>query len=345
MPSGQIEVQAHLTESLFIPLAALLLVTAIVVASANVIYAGPSSQTPPPITLKIVDVTDATSSNVEDFPRKRVTMAVIASPVNDMAGIQFRLEFKPEVVTVPTDGVELIDLPTEAPNMCPPIPNTDNEFACGSAFKVDNIEGFVMIALAGAQAAGVDEMTIANITFDLDVLGGQNTPVIFQLDDQGDPATDYLIAADDNIVADPTTNVWTSGPGEITVIPSDGLITITPYERGDCDFDGENVGELDLSALVQEIFDGDGSSPIGAIGGTHDGDPIGCDADGDGDIGVHDISCVVLIIFTGNCDVEGSSARNLDRPSEGDSAAPSYSSGFAVLDSQRALIHPQQAGV
>ena len=41
------------------------------------------------------------------------------------------------------------------------------------------------------------------------------------------------------------------------------------------------------------------SDPIGAPGGTFLGNPIGCDANGDGTISAGDITCVVLIIFNG----------------------------------------------
>ena len=245
-----------MTKSLFIPLATLLLVAAIVVASANVIYAGPSSQGTPDITLRIVDATDATSSHVVGDPGTQVIMAVIASPptdataspVNDMAGIQFRLEFDPAVLQVATDGVVMQALPG---TMCPPIPNTENEFACGSAFNVDNEQGFVMIALAGAQAAGVNEMTIANITFDLSVLGGQNTPLTFPTDDGSDPVTDYLVAADDDVI--PQGGIYEDGPFEIPVTVDDppSKITITaPFARGDCDADGADVLEVDIEAVV-----------------------------------------------------------------------------------------------
>ena len=71
-----------------------------------------------------------------------------------------------------------------------------------------------------------------------------------------------------------------------------------PTLPGDCNADGK-VGAGDLSALVLEIFDGDGSAAADAPGGTYAGDPVGCDANGDALIGAGDLSCAVLIVFNG----------------------------------------------
>lgn len=72
----------------------------------------------------------------------------------------------------------------------------------------------------------------------------------------------------------------------------------TPIAPGDANGDGI-VDAGDLSALVLEIFDGDGVDPTAAVGGTFPG-TIGSDANGDGAIDAGDLSCTVLIIFNGS---------------------------------------------
>jgi hypothetical protein len=68
--------------------------------------------------------------------------------------------------------------------------------------------------------------------------------------------------------------------------------------RGDCNGD-DKVDAGDISALVLEIFDGDGSVPENAPGGTFSGTTDGCNANADGVIDAGDISCTVLTIFNG----------------------------------------------
>jgi hypothetical protein len=67
---------------------------------------------------------------------------------------------------------------------------------------------------------------------------------------------------------------------------------------GDCNRD-RKVDAGDISALVLEIFDGDGNDPAGTPGGTFPGDPVGCNANGDTVVDAGDISATVLLIFGG----------------------------------------------
>ena len=66
---------------------------------------------------------------------------------------------------------------------------------------------------------------------------------------------------------------------------------------GDCNGD-DKVDAGDLSALVLEIFDGDGNLPGNAPGGGFAG-TIGCDANEDNNVDAGDLSCTVLTIFNG----------------------------------------------
>jgi hypothetical protein len=71
-----------------------------------------------------------------------------------------------------------------------------------------------------------------------------------------------------------------------------------PGIPGDCNGD-EIVDAGDISALVLEIFDGDGSHPADTPLGTFPGDPVGSDSNADGTVDAGDISCTVLLIFNG----------------------------------------------
>lgn len=66
---------------------------------------------------------------------------------------------------------------------------------------------------------------------------------------------------------------------------------------GDCNGDLA-VNVSDLTAVVLEIFDGDGSAAANAPGGTYPG-MLYCDSNEDGVINVSDLTCVVLLIFNG----------------------------------------------
>ncbi len=68
-------------------------------------------------------------------------------------------------------------------------------------------------------------------------------------------------------------------------------------QPGDCNGD-TTVDAGDLSALVLEIFDGDGNSATSAGGGSFPG-TTGCDADLDGVVKASDLSCTTLLIFNG----------------------------------------------
>lgn len=66
---------------------------------------------------------------------------------------------------------------------------------------------------------------------------------------------------------------------------------------GDCNSD-DLVDAGDISALILEVFDGDGSNPANAGGGLFPGS-ADCDANEDGLIDAGDVSCTALIVFNG----------------------------------------------
>ena len=81
------------------------------------------------------------------------------------------------------------------------------------------------------------------------------------------------------------------------MIPSILTVEIITSEAGNCNGD-DTVSAADIRAVVLEIFDGDGTKPGNASGGTFVG-KAECDANEDGIISTADISCVALIIFRG----------------------------------------------
>lgn len=76
---------------------------------------------------------------------------------------------------------------------------------------------------------------------------------------------------------------------------SDGYVRILEGELGDCNGDSR-VDAGDLSALVLEIFDGDGADPLRTPGGTFPGNPVGCNPNQDFVVDAGDLSCTILII-------------------------------------------------
>jgi hypothetical protein len=80
----------------------------------------------------------------------------------------------------------------------------------------------------------------------------------------------------------------------------DGFITIQNGRPGDCNGDGL-VDAGDLSALVLEIFDGDGVLPIDTPKSTFPGNPVGCNSNQDDLVDAGDLSCTVLINWGMTC--------------------------------------------
>ena len=104
----------------------------------------------------------------------------------------------------------------------------------------------------------------------------------------------------------PTQSTPTPAPTNTPLPTSTPMPTATPQpsptvppnvQPGDCNTD-QNVNAADVTALTLEIFDGDGTNPNNATGGTFMGGP-GCDSNTDISIDAADLSCTILIIFNG----------------------------------------------
>lgn len=114
----------------------------------------------------------------------------------------------------------------------------------------------------------------------------------------GDPGSGNTRTAPVVFSADPAATFGGPDGRDVPGFTEDGSVLISGVLFGDCNGDG-TVSSADITAEVLEIFDGDGSDPANASGGTFAG-TTGCDSNEDGTIGAADITCVVLIIFNGS---------------------------------------------
>jgi hypothetical protein len=101
-----------------------------------------------------------------------------------------------------------------------------------------------------------------------------------------------------NFSVDPMASYGNTGGQSVSGTTYNGSVEIWSVQRGDCNSDGR-VDAGDISALVLEIFDGDGMLASDAPYGSFYGNPLGCDANADGRIDAGDIPCTVLIYFEG----------------------------------------------
>ncbi len=110
------------------------------------------------------------------------------------------------------------------------------------------------------------------------------------------PSTDS-IAADVLFSSDPELSFGDSSGRSVEGIGIGGFVEILAVAPGDANNDGK-IDAGDISALVLEIFDGDGTAAGDASGGSYAG-CAGADSNQDGVIDAADIVCIVLQIFNG----------------------------------------------
>ena len=146
------------------------------------------------------------------------------------------------------------------------------------------------------------------------------------------PAPGDSIIAPVGFSDDPSASFGNTEGQSVPGITIDGSVEILGGIPGDCNCD-QTVDASDISALVLEIFDGDGNNPADTPGGTFPGDPVGCNANEDAVVDAGDISCTVLLIFygPGSCGGGLTSATGLPVPL-----------GPAVLSDGPALAIPDQ---
>ena len=109
--------------------------------------------------------------------------------------------------------------------------------------------------------------------------------------------TNDSIAADVLFSSDPELSFGDSSGRSVEGLGIGGFVEILAVAPGDANNDGK-IDAGDISALVLEIFDGDGTVPGDASGGSYAG-CAGADSNQDGRIDAADIVCVVLQIFNG----------------------------------------------
>ena len=113
-----------------------------------------------------------------------------------------------------------------------------------------------------------------------------------------EPSPGNTVTAPVNFAAEPAASFGNTSGQSVPGTGVDGSVEIVGgFDAGDCNGD-EYIDAGDISALVLEIFDGDGSDPSNAANGSFAG-TNGCDANGDDLIDAGDMSCQVLLIFNG----------------------------------------------
>jgi hypothetical protein len=133
--------------------------------------------------------------------------------------------------------------------------------------------------------------------------------------------------------SDPAASFGNTSGQSVPGTTYDGSVEIQGGTPGDCNAD-QRVDAGDISALVLEIFDGDGSAPANTPGGTFPGDPVGCNANQDAVVDAGDISCTVLIIFNGpNACAAQTSRTPIEEPAAPPGPAqPAANPGLTVPD-------------
>lgn len=112
------------------------------------------------------------------------------------------------------------------------------------------------------------------------------------------PESGATITAPVNFSQNPSISFGNSSGQSVQGVAENGNITIFSGQPGDVNVDSQ-VDAGDISALVLEIFDGDGNLATNTLGGSFPGNPIGSDPNRDSLVDAGDISCLVLIIFNG----------------------------------------------
>jgi hypothetical protein len=147
------------------------------------------------------------------------------------------------------------------------------------------------------------------------------------------PAAGATVLAPVRFSTDPAASFGNTAGQSVPGTTYDGSVEIQGGTPGDCNAD-LRVDAGDISALVLEIFDGDGNTPANTPAGTFPGDPIGCNANQDAVVDAGDISCTVLIIFNGPNACAGQASRTLIGEPAGPpgTAQPAGSPGLTLPD-------------
>lgn len=100
--------------------------------------------------------------------------------------------------------------------------------------------------------------------------------------------------------ASPAPSFGDLGADDVAGSSQGGVVHILPGPRGDCNRTGA-LTVSDLTAIVSEIFDGDGTFWLDAPSSSYEGSPVGCDANASTTILAADVTCANQLIFGASC--------------------------------------------
>jgi len=241
--------------------------------------------TPPPVdaaTLSIVDFIPA-------YPGEDVVVPVqFASNEYEIASAIFSIDFDEECLSFDDTDGDGDGIPDSVAF------NLPSEFNAGVTYDGSDTDGELDFSIADTfpPLATLSDGTIISITLSA-TCQPESDPIVAPMTFSDDPAAGF-------------------GSTEGQSVPAatvDGSVQIMSSMPGDGNGDGI-VDAGDITALVLEIFDGDGNDPADTPGGDFSGNPA-CDANEDGIVDAGDVSCTVLIIFNGPGACGGSSAASM----------------------------------
>ena len=163
--------------------------------------------------------------------------------------------------------------------------NVPSAFYGGVSYNSTDTDGEIDVTIMDQMIplASMPDSTFLEITF---------TPICEPPDRT---TTTTLINFSTDPLASFGNNAGMNVPGSTT----NGSVIISSTTPGDANNDGQ-VNAGDISAIVLEIFDGDGSDAANTLNGDYAFQPTGCDANQDLYVNAGDITCTVLIIFGGH---------------------------------------------
>ena len=312
---------------------------------ADDLISAPEPEPPPPP----VTATPTSTATPTATPTGTVAPTPTATPTQDGSGPNLSISsyipaYVGQTVSVPINftsnshGIASTVFSVDFDQTCLAFDPTDSD--------QDGIPDAITFNLAGAFNASVTfdgndtdgelDFFIADLFPPLASLpDGAFAAIAFMATCRPDPGTSIITPV--GFSDDPSASFGNTDGRSVPGTTSDGSVEIVSGTPGDCNGDGA-VDAGDISALILEIFDGDGNNPADTPGGTFPGDPVGCDANCDGVVDAGDISCVVLLIFGGSgaCGGEGSPASV---------TGPSLPFGPAALSDGPTLAIPDQVPV
>ena len=224
-------------------------------------------------TSPVLEIPDA----VQAYPDKEVSMPVnFVSNGNELAAATFSVDFDETCLDFdPTDG----DGNGVPDSVTFDVPAGMTASVSYDASDTDGELDFVIMDMFMPFAVFQD---------------GQIAEIVFTA--KCTSATDS-IAADVLFSSDPELSFGDSSGRSVEGLGIGGFVEILAVAPGDANNDGK-IDAGDITALVLEIFDGDGTAAGDASGGSYAG-CAGADSNQDGVIDAADIVCIVLQIFNG----------------------------------------------